>query len=85
MKMMVVVKIKCRNVNVISKATEPENVFAPPSMMILQRATGGELIFKLQSNVKSSTDIWSVRRTIDDFIFSACISMRAVIALEKHF
>ncbi len=85
MELRIVIKIKHNNAEVLSRATEPENSLAPRSVTIHQEPLQGRLFFRLQSKIKNANDLWSIRRTIDDFIFSISISARTLTILRMYF
>jgi len=69
-KIKVIVRIKTNHPKIFYRSTQPENKFAPKIIRIEHEIVNKELVFKVSSDSLNEKNIWTIRNTVDDYIFS---------------
>ncbi len=72
--------------NALNSATAPENDLAPKFLRVMQRIKNDKLVFECDMEYERApgAKIESLRRTVDDFIFSLGIALRSVVEVDKY-
>jgi len=78
------IRIKKRGIHIVSKSVAPENRLAPEILSVRQTVGEGELIYDVGCNIRRATSIWTLRRTVDDFIFSVELAIRTLEVLGEE-
>ena len=79
----ITVRVERHGAEILDMSTRPENRFAPRTIHIKQHMGDNCVIFILESSGISPRNVWTIRRTVDDFIFCLRLSINVLSTLER--